>query len=132
MEPELSGAGVGLAPGARFGMRGPRYLFWPPEQKGACASDNAGPKHKTGLVSSESSLISPDALGKQRLCGAESKKLGSDNETYIWNTEDAVSVDPADEQRKLISLIARFGGKILILCIVCPKLSKSLCSFSSL
>lgn len=34
----VGGAGVGLAPGARFGMRGPRYLFWPPEQKGACAS----------------------------------------------------------------------------------------------
>lgn len=50
-------------------------------------------------------------LAKQRLCGAESKKLGSDNETYIWTTEDAVSVDPADEEEKLIIVITCWEGK---------------------
>lgn len=61
--------------------------------------------HKTGLVSQKMFFNQPDALGKQRLCEAELKKPGSDNETYIGNTEDVISVDPADEEEKLIILI---------------------------
>lgn len=38
--------------------------------------------------------------------GIEVKKLGSDNETYICNTENVISLNPAEEEEKLIILIA--------------------------
>lgn len=38
--------------------------------------------------------------------GIEVKKLRSDNETYICNTENVISLDPVEEDEKLIILIA--------------------------
>lgn len=72
----------------------------------ACAGGaiTQGPMHKTGLVSQKSSLISPmHSVGKDYV--GLNLRNGSDNGTYIGNTEDVISVDPSDEEEKLIILI---------------------------
>lgn len=54
--------------------------------------------------------------------GIEVKKLRSDNETYICNIENVISLNPAEEEEKLIILITCQRGKISILCIFCEAL----------
>lgn len=47
----------------------------------------------------------------------ELKELGSDNETNISNAANVISLNPAEEEEKLIILIACQRGEISILCI---------------
>lgn len=60
--------------------------------------------------------------------GIEVKKLRSDNETYICNIENGISVTSttAEEEEKLINLITCQTGKISILCIFCETSSRIL------
>lgn len=66
--------------------------------------DNVGPMHKMGLVSQKSSIISPMHSVSKDYVGLN-RRNGSDNGTYIGNTEDVIAVDPAVEEEKLIILI---------------------------
>lgn len=54
--------------------------------------------------------------------GIEVKELRSDNETYICNTENVISLNPAEKEEKLIILITCQSGTISILCIFCEPL----------
>lgn len=54
--------------------------------------------------------------------GTEVEKPRSDNETYICNTENVISLNPAEEEEKLIILISCQRGKISISCIFCKAL----------